>query len=64
MAPTANADSYDLNSTKFSKKNPAYFTWLAFHYEKYKMESIFLTNNGIKMLSRKRERGRPFLAKT
>ena len=49
MAPTANADSYDLNSTKFSEQNPAYFTWLAFHYEKYKMESIFLTNNGIKM---------------
>ena len=49
MAPTANADSYDLNSTKFSEQNPAYFTRLAFHYEKYKMESILLTNNGIKM---------------
>ena len=34
MGPTANADSYDLNSTKFSEQNPAYFTRLAFHYEK------------------------------
>ena len=41
MAPTANADSYDLNSTKFSEQNPAYFTRLAFHYENTKWKAYF-----------------------
>ena len=52
MAPTANADSYDLNHTKLRERNSAYFTRLAFHYEKQKMENIFLANNGIKVKSR------------
>ena len=63
MAPTVNADSYDLNHTNLRKRNPAYFTRLAFHYEKQKMENLFLANNGIKVKSRKRQRSRPFLTK-
>ena len=63
MAPTANADSYDLNHTKLSEQNPAYFTRLAFHYEKQKVKNIFSANNGMKVTSRKTLCGRPFLLK-